>query len=210
MLIKLFPEKNEKKPEIRFANFNDIWKVYPLKDIVEEVKRSDPTFDAPLMMISSKNGFIKQSDRYSYDNSGESKNKYTLLKRGELAYNHGASKLRPFGSTFVLEEEAAHIPFVYHSFNVKNSDPKFMEIVLNGIDVENQLRKIISSGARMDGLLNISFKEYSTIEVLIPTLDEQKVISSYFTEIDTLLDITKRKINKLKAIKESLLDKMFV
>ena len=34
--------------------------------------------------------------------------------------------------------------------------------------------KIVSSGARMDGLLNISFDEYSTVTVLLPDIKEQE------------------------------------
>ena len=41
------------------------------------------------MMLSAGNGFIMQSDKYSRDNAGQSLKKYILLKKGELAYNHG-------------------------------------------------------------------------------------------------------------------------
>ena len=57
------------------------------------------------MMITANNGFIEQSERYAFDNAGESLKKYILLQKGELAYNHGASKLRPFGSCFALTTE---------------------------------------------------------------------------------------------------------
>ena len=66
-------------------------------------------------MISATEGFINQSERYSSNNAGKSLKKYTLLKKGELAYNHGYSKTRNFGSCFTLEIEQARIPFVYHS-----------------------------------------------------------------------------------------------
>ena len=49
---------------------------------------------------------------YAFNNAGESLKKYILLKKGELAYNHGASKLRPYGSCFALTTaENARIPF---------------------------------------------------------------------------------------------------
>ena len=46
------------------------------------------------MMLSAGNGFIMQSEKYSWDNAGQSLKKYILLKKGELAYNHGASKAK--------------------------------------------------------------------------------------------------------------------
>lgn len=144
-------------------------------------------------MITAQNGFINQSERYAYDNSGESLKKYILLQKNELAYNHGASKIRPYGSCFALHEEKARIPFVYHCFSVGENVPDFISIELNGKAVENQLRKIVSSGARMDGLLNISFQEYGTISLFLPHIEEQSKIASYFEHLDRLITLHQRK-----------------
>ena len=78
------------------------WEQRRLRDIVQEVTRVDPISNAPVMMITANDGFIEQSERYSTNNAGKSLIKYILLKKGELAYNHGASKLRPYGSCFAL------------------------------------------------------------------------------------------------------------
>ena len=120
--------------------------------------------------------------------------KYILLQKGELAYNHGASKLRPFGSCFALTTaESARIPFVYHCFSVENQNAEFLSIELNGSEVESQLRKIVSSGARMDGLLNISFDKYSTVTVLLPDIKEQEHIADLFRNLDHLITLHQRK-----------------
>lgn len=42
------------------------------------------------MMITANNGFIERSDRYAFNNAGESLKKCILLEKGEMAYNHGA------------------------------------------------------------------------------------------------------------------------
>ena len=158
--------------------------------IANEVTRTDPESTAPIMMITANNGFIEQSDRYAFDNAGESLKKYILLEKGELAYNHGASKLRPYGSCFALTTvEKARIPFVYHCFSAKNYNSEFLSIELNGENVEKQLRRIVSSGARMDGLLNISFTEYSTITLSLPKRKEQDKISNFFSILDNLITL---------------------
>ena len=146
------------------------------------------------MMITANNGFIEQSERYAFNNAGESLKKYILLKKGELAYNHGASKLRPYGSCFALTTaENARIPFVYHCFSAENQNAEFMSIELNGAEIENQLRKIVSSGARMDGLLNISFDEYTSVSVLLPGTEEQDRIADFFRHLDNLITLHQRK-----------------
>ena len=211
MLEKMFPKQGSKVPNIRFAGFADDWEQRKLGDVVKEITRNDPESEAPIMMITANNGFIEQSERYAFNNAGESLKKYILLKKGELAYNHGASKLRPYGSCFALTTaENARIPFVYHCFSAENQNAEFMSIELNGAEIENQLRKIVSSGARMDGLLNISFDEYTSVSVLLPGTEEQDRIADFFRHLDNLITLHQRKLEKLKNIKKSMLDKMFI
>ena len=174
--------------------YTSSWEQRKLGDVVKEITRNDPESEAPIMMITANNGFIEQSERYAFNNAGESLKKYILLKRGELAYNHGASKLRPYGSCFALTTaENARIPFVYHCFSAENQNAEFMSIELNGAEIENQLRKIVSSGARMDGLLNISFDEYTSVSVLLPGTEEQDRIADFFRHLDNLITLHQRK-----------------
>ena len=202
--------ENNKTPSIRFKGFTDPWEQRKLCDVVKEITRNDPESEAPIMMITANNGFIEQSERYAFNNAGESLKKYILLKKGELAYNHGASKLRPYGSCFALTTaENARIPFVYHCFSAENQNAELMSIELNGAEIENQLRKIVSSGARMDGLLNISFDEYTSVSVLLPGIEEQDCIADFFRQLDHLITLHQRKYDKLLNIKKSMLEKMF-
>ena len=211
MLEKMFPRNGSCYPEIRFKGFTEPWEQRKLGDVVKEITRNDPESEAPIMMITANNGFIEQSERYAFNNAGESLKKYILLKKGELAYNHGASKLRPYGSCFALTTaENARIPFVYHCFSAENQNAEFMSIELNGAEIENQLRKIVSSGARMDGLLNISFDEYTSVSVILPGTGEQDRIADFFRHLDNLITLHQRELEKLQSIKKALLEKMFV
>ena len=161
------------------------------------------------MMITASNGFIDQSERYAYDNTGASLKKYIILHKGELAYNHGASKLRPYGSCFALDVDNARVPFVYHCFSTSSCDPYFLSTILNSCVVEHQLRRLISSGARMDGLLNISYSDYSNIYITLPTLDEQKKITQLLRTLDGLISLHQRQTQKLTELKQGLLQNMF-
>ena len=185
------------------------WEQRKLGDIVREVTRVDENSNAPVMMITANDGFIEQSERYSTDNAGKSLKKYILLKKWELAYNHGASKIRPFGSCVALTRATnIRIPFVYHCFLSLEDNPEFLEQTLNGKNVENQLRKIVSSGARMDGLLNISFQEYTSIFIRCPIRKEQDKISILIKSIDHLLTLHQLEPYKLifKAIAYRIID----
>ena len=209
-LQKLFSKDWSAFPELRFKGFEEAWEERKLGENVEEINRKDEKSTANIMMISANEWFINQSIRYSYDNFWKSLTKYTILRKGELGYNHWASKIRPYGSCFVLKQDEARVPFVYHCFKVKNNNPYFFELTLNSKQVEKKLKKIISSWARMDGLLNISYSAYVDINIVIPSLPEQEKIWAFFEKFDTQITQQSQKLEKLKNIKQSLLEKMFI
>lgn len=210
MLEKMFPKDGADMPEIRFKGFEKPWQTILLRDITSEITRTDKTSEAPIMMITAANGFMDQSNRYSFNNAGQSLAKYIVLMKGELAYNHGASKLRPYGSCFALEVDEARIPYVYHCFSISDHNPYFLSRVLNGKETEKQLRKLVTSGARMDGLLNISYEEYTTVSIQLPEREEQDRIAEYFKNIENLIVLCQQEIGKLQALKKGVLEKMFV
>lgn len=198
------------KPIIRFNEYSDEWEEITLSDIAEIVDRkTDEQSNAPIMMISAASGFINQSEKYSTDNAGSSLKNYILLKQGELAYNHGYSALRNFGSCFTLEKEEARIPFVYHCFSIPSQNPYFYGYYLNCGIFDKQLRKLVASTARMDGLLNISYSDYTSIKVKKPSKDEQKEIAIFIKNINNLINSTQEKLEKAIILKKSMLEKMF-
>ena len=52
-------------------------------------------------------------------------------------------------------------------------------------------------------------KILNDLEIVIPSLAEQNRISSFFSKIDSMIDLQKRKLNKLEATKKALLQEMF-
>ena len=190
-----------KVPTLRF-DFDGIWNKIHLYEITNKVSRKAPVNStAPIRMISYGNGFILQSDKYSRDNAGESLKKYTLLKKGEMAYNHGASKNKKYGVCYSLKEsDEARIPFVYHAFQINRGLPAFWNYALNISQIDKQLKKLVSSGARMDGLLNISYDDYMSISVYEPCVDEQAKISAFLSVIDKRIAVQNKIISKYETL----------
>lgn len=48
------------------------------------------------------------------------------------------------------------------------------------------------------------------IDLLLPVKQEQVSIGNYFTNLDHLITLHQRKLEKLQNIKKSMLEKMFV
>ena len=57
---------------------------------------------------------------------------------------------------------------------------------------------------------NISKNKVMEIAVSLPSLDEQKLIGQYFRQLDNLITLHQRELEKLQNIKKSMLEKMFV
>lgn len=153
-------------------------------------------------MLSAGNGFIMQSVKYSRDNAGQSLKKYILLKQGELAYNHGASKAKQFGCCYELTEPEARIPYVYHCFKVSDTEyTPFVAATLNNPKMDKQLKRLVSSSVRMDGLLNISFDDYMSVSLHLPSFAEQKKIADFLKKLDERITAQEMLVASLKKYK---------
>lgn len=212
MLSKMFPKAGQTVPEIRLEGFKGEWEKSKLKDVAHRVQGNDGRMDLPTLTISASGGWMNQIDRFSANIAGKEQKNYTLLKKGELSYNHGNSKLAKYGVVFELQEyEEALVPKVYHSFRVNQlADAKFIEIMFSTKIPDRELGKLISSGARMDGLLNISFDDFMNISIIIPTIKEQQAISAYFSTLDNLINSYQEKFSQLETLKKKLLQDMFI
>ena len=211
MLQKMFPQNGSKVPEIRFKGFTDDWEQRKLGEICSRIQGNDGRMELPTLTISAGNGWMKQEDRFSGNIAGKEQKNYTLLKKGELSYNHGNSKLAKYGTVFSLQTyEEALVPRVYHSFKIENGNANFIEYYFATKLPDRELGKLISSGARMDGLLNIGYDDFMSISLLLPKTQEQNHIAGYFRIFDQLITLHQNKCEELKKIKKYMLQNMFV
>ncbi len=196
-------------PKLRFPEFSGEWEKSELGKLTQEITRVNPNSDAPIMMISAANGFILQSNKYSKEMTGQSLKKYIELHAGEFAYNHGASKLKKYGACFCLDLDKARIPFVYHCFKLTEGNTKFFSYLLNRTQLDSELARYISSSARMDGLLNISYTDYMKINISVPTLAEQQKIANFLSNVDSIITAETKILNTLQKKKKALMQKLF-
>ena len=206
-------EKEDKKqnvPKRRFPGFTEPWEQRRLKDISKRIQGNDGRMDLPTLTISAGNGWMRQEDRFSANIAGNEQKNYSLLKKGDLSYNHGNSKLAKYGAVFELTDYSeALVPRVYHSFRMIKGSSVFIDYLFKTGRPNSELRKLISSGARMDGLLNISYEDFNNITLFIPDEDEQFNIGAFFRQLDSLITLHQRKLDDLKLLKKGLLQKMF-
>ena len=200
----------EKYPKLRFPGFDEPYRELCLGNISSPVNRTDSKSKANIMMLSAGKGFIMQSDKYSRDNAGQSLKKYILLQKGELAYNHGASKTKQFGCCYELLENEARIPYVYHCFKIdKKEFTSYVALELNNSKMDKQLKRLVSSSARMDGLLNISFDDYMTVKLTLPSYSEQRKVAKFLDLLEQRIRLQIALVESLKKYKRGLRQQVF-
>lgn len=197
---------DKRVPALRFKGFTDEWEQRKLKDITQRVEGNNGNMNLPVLTISAKQGWMTQSNRFSSVIAGAEKKKYTLLKKGNLSYNHGNSKIAPFGTVFMLKTYSeALVPKVYHSFKAKKDiNPYFQTRKM-----DPQLRKYISSSARMDGLLNITYSWFEQVRLFLPNIEEQNKLEKLFDILNKHIELQQRKLEQLKTIKQELIKRVF-
>ncbi|MEL8055189.1 MAG: restriction endonuclease subunit S [Pseudomonadota bacterium] len=189
--------------------FPSHWEVKPLHKIAERIRRTNDGGDHPVMTISAKSGFLMQADKFARNMAGTSVDRYTLLHEGEFAYNKGNSKTAPYGCIYPLDRPSAVIPFVYFCFKLDESlhHAFYVHLFAAGA-LHHQLSRLINSGVRNDGLLNLYADDFFNCEVPVPSLEEQKQIAKAITAANEEIALLDSEITAVQRQKRGLMQKL--
>ena len=216
MLEKMFPQNGSLYPEIRFKGFTDAWEQRKLGDIVERVVRKNTNNESSLpLTISAQYGLVDQITYFNNRVASRDVSNYYLVLNGEFAYNKSTSDGFPFGAVKRLDlYEKGVLSTLYIVFSIRNqskTDSDFLTVFFDTDRWHKGVAERAAEGARNHGLLNISADDFFDIDIFLPShREEQDAIGSYLRQLDHLITLHQRKIEKLKQIKKSCLEKMFV
>lgn len=218
MLQKMFPKKDAKKPEIRFAGFTDDWEQRKFGDLADYKK-------GPFGSAITKDMFVPKTDEavkvYEQQNAI---NKDWSLERYFLPKSYALSKLKSFevyGGDIIVSC-AGTIGEIYEI--PENADPGVINQALMRVrvneDIVDKKMFIISFSNMIDeftrthsngsAIKNIPpFADLKPMEVLMPSMIEQRKISDYFSNLDHLITLHQRKCDELKEFKKYMLQNMF-
>ena len=91
---------------------------------------------------------------------------------------------------------------MYHCFKINNHEyTPFIAMALNNAKMDKQLKRLVSSSVRMDGLLNISFEDYMSVTIHLPSPSEQKRIADFLQKIDERIAAQEKLLASLKKYK---------
>lgn len=209
LMEKMFPQNGSNVPEIRFNGFTDPWEQRKIGEILVERNEQFPqSNEYPLMAFIANEGVAPKGDRY--DRSflvNDSENKpYKRTEFGDFIYS---SNNLETGSIGLNKYGKASLSPVYSIFQpTENTDSDFIGRMLVRKEFINEMVKWRQGVVY--GQWRIHESDFIKIKVFVPKIEEQRKIGNFLDSLDNLIKIHQRRLEKLKNIKASCMEKMFV
>lgn len=206
-LEKMFPKQGETVPEVRFKGFSGEWNVDKLSNYANYYKVSNENIHHQNLLslsygrivrknIKSKKGLLPAS----FDTYQVIKENIIVLRFTDLQNDHKSLRVG-------ISKEEGIISPAYVCVECKDYvHPIFFYLLLHYYD----LCKVFYGMG--DGMRQtLSYADIKNMEITIPVdLKEQIYIAEFFSRLDSLISAQEQKSAKLRSLKKSFLEKMFV
>ena len=186
MLQKMFPKKDAKKPEIRFAGFTNDWEQRKLGDVVDVRSGKDYKH-------------LSEGNIPVYGTGG-----FMLSVNQALSYDEDAIGIGRKGTIdkpYILKAPFWTVDTLFYAIPREKVDLNFAFDVFQNIDWKKK--------DESTGVPSLSKTAINEIDVLVPQYDEQQPLGQFFNRIDNLITLHQRKCDELKEFKKYMLQNMF-
>ena len=195
MLEKMFPQNGSSYPEIRFKGFTDPWEQRKVQDVADR-------FDNLRIPVAANLRVHGTTPYYGANGIQDYVEGFTHDGEFVLVAEDGANDLKNYpvkcvnGRIWVNNH--AHIL----QGKAGIADNSFLAFAISQSDIES----LLVGGGRA----KLNAETLMSIEFRLPCLQEQYRIGEYLTQLDHLITLHQRELEKLQNIKKSMLEKMFV
>ena len=215
MLEKMFPREGSRFPEIRFAGFTDPWeqrKVGTFASVLsasrvhkDEWRKEGVPFYRSSDVVSAFKGNDNERAFISTELYEELIKSSGRLEKGDILITGGGSIGIPYivPNNEPLYSKDADLIWIKKS---AEHDSQYLYAYFTS----QGFREYISSISHVGTIAHYTIEQVKDTPVLLPSVAEQSAIGLFFSQLDTLITLHQRKLEKLQAIKRSMLEKMFV
>ena len=202
MLEKMFPKNGSSVPEIRFKGFTDAWEQRKLGEIATFI--NGRAYSQPELLSSGKYKVLRVGNFYTNDSWY-----YSDLELGEKYYADYGDLLYTWSATFGPHIWLGdRVIYHYHIWKINLSDQLEKQFAVQLLE---QDRTNILSSKNGSTMVHITKEGMEQKDVIIPpSTKEQQEIGAFFLQLDHLITLHQRELEKLQNIKKSMLEKMFV
>lgn len=203
-----------KAPSLQFPSFAGRagkWTCNGLRNwlTVSDVENRDGKFTTEdVLSVSGDYGVVNQIEFKGRSFAGASLEHYRILNKHQVVYTKSPLKLAPFGIIKANLSQDGIVSALYGIYDVTDADPSFIQYYFESIPrLNNYLRPLVNKGAK--NTLLVSDGDAILGEVCFPDIREQQKIGSFFCSLDALIAGREKSLEKLEALKKSMLLKMF-
>ncbi|WP_326495013.1 restriction endonuclease subunit S [Mycoplasmopsis felis] len=213
LLQKMFPEGNSKTPRIRFKGFDEEWKEEKLENIYSFASEGGtPDTNKDIYYKPGLFYFTKIEDmanKYIYNTKskiselGLKNSSAWIIPKNNILFSNGAT----IGNVSINKVDLSTKQGIVGMIIKKKFNLEFIYYLLKSENFQSKVAEKITVGT----IPTVAIFNLKKIELLLTTNSiEQQKIGDFFSKIDTLINLYNSKLNKLRQIKEALLQKMFV
>ena len=212
MLEKMFPREGSRFPEIRFAGFTDPWEQRKLGDLVQfskgtgyskgDLRESGTPIILYGRLYTKYETVISEVDTFADAKAGS-----VYSRGGEVIVPASGETAEDISIASVVEKSGV---LLGGDLNIitppADLDAPFLAISISNGKPHEDMAKM----AQGKSVVHLHNTDLEKIDLTYPSHEEQIQISGYFGALDHLITLHQRKLEKLQAIKRSMLEKMFV
>lgn len=211
-LSRLFPIGGGQEPAIRLAEFSGKWEEKKLGDIADKVTEKNTAHQVDEVFTNSAvHGVISQRDFFDHDvakkaNTGG----YYVVSKNDFVYNPRISVTSPVGpiNRNRTGRKGVMSP-LYTVFRTHDVNPVFLEHYFKSTAWHKYMRFNGNTGARFDRF-SITNEDFFNMPIPLPSPEEQAKIADYFENLDSLIKHHEEELERLKSLKQSCLQGMFI
>lgn len=205
MLQKMFPQKSEKVPKVRFDGFSGELLEVCAGEVFKTIsEKNHPNLD--ILSATQDRGMVKRKDvgiDIKYDES-------TLNSYKKVTYGQFVIHLRSFQGGLAYSTIEGIVSPAYTIIDFKKPE-NFYPLYWSYIFTSKYFIKCLENityGIR-DGR-TISFKDFSSLSFVIPKREEQQKIGAFFQKLDQQIEQHEKKLESYQQLKKAMLQRMFV
>lgn len=213
MLQKMFPKKDAKKPEIRFAGFTDDWEQRKLRDDLVSIHTGTNLLGSitntgmPLIKMGNIQRGYFDTLKVEFLAENEQPDKADIANYGDFFFNtRNTLELVGKGATWMKNSGEYAFNSNIARFELRNLDTIFFNYLYNTDYMTKQIH------ARAMGTTSVAAiypRTLDSVEYSAPCMKEQQKIGAYFKQLDHLITLHQRKCDELKEFKKYMLQNMF-
>ncbi|PGE91771.1 restriction endonuclease subunit S [Bacillus toyonensis] len=208
MLQKMFPQKGERVPKVRFDGFSGEWINQKINNLVTPVVREVPKPKEPYKRLSVRSHAKGTFHQRVEDPSTVSMDKLYVIKENDLvvnitfAWEHAIAIAKK-------EDDGLLVSHRFPTFIIDKSDINFINQLVTKENFRRQLDLISPGGAGRNRVLNKN--DFINLSVLVPkSLEEQQKIGTLFKQLDDTIALHEKKLEDYQQLKKALLQRIFV